>query len=284
MQNTNVQPIVSFALVSLLTLGAFAAEVAPGDWQLVWSEEFKNPGLPDKTKWDYETGYVRNRELQYYTRDRRENARIENGLLVLEGRKEKFKNPAYQPGQDPAKTWRGREFLDYTSASLNTLGKVAFHYGRLEVRAKLPKGKGIWPAIWMMGTNRVTVGWPRCGEIDIMEFVGKDPNRVHATMHFHKDGKHSSKGGKLETPAPYNDFHVYAVEWSSDRMDFFFDDRKYFSLQLDDVMTGPDNPFRKPHYLLINLALGGSWGGPMDDAVLPQQYLIDYVRYFQQRK
>ena len=261
-----------------------AADDPAAGWRLAWAEEFNYTGLPDGRKWVYETGFVRNRELQYYTSNRLENARVENGCLVIEGRKEKYRNPRYQAGADPAKDpKRGREFAEYTAASLTTERKAEFHYGRIEVRAKLPQGRGVWPAIWMLGANHSTVGWPKCGEIDIMEFVGKEPDKVHATVHFSKDGKHASKGGKLAAPAPFNDFHLYAVEWFPDRMDFFFDQQKYFTFKLDDAGVGPDNPFRRPHYLLINLALGGSWGGPMDDSVLPQKYLVDYVRVYQQK-
>jgi beta-glucanase (GH16 family) len=270
-------------LVLSLAIVAGTWPITAAEWRLIWSDEFDKPGLPDAGKWSYETGFIRNNELQFYTRDRRENARIENGTLIIEGRKERFANPDYRPDA-AANRRRQVEFADYTAASLITEGKASFLYGRIEVRAKLPQGKGVWPAIWMMGTNRAVVGWPRCGEIDIMEFVGKEPNRVHATVHFSKDGKHASKGGKLETQAPNEDFHVYAVEWYPDRMDFFFDQQKYFTFDNDLAGTGEDNPFRKPHYLLVNLALGGSWGGPMDDAVLPQKYQIDYVRVFEAKK
>lgn len=248
-------------------------------WRLVWSDEFEKAGLPDAAKWTYETGFIRNNELQFYTRDRIENARVENGSLIIEGRKEHYRNPNYKTAGSRSR--RNVEFAEYTAASITTEGKASFLYGRVEVRAKLPQGKGMWPAIWMMGTNRSVVGWPRCGEIDIMEFVGKEPNRVHATVHFAKGGAHSSKGGKLETPAPYDDFHVYAVEWWPDRMDFYFDRDKYFTFDVNLAGAGADNPFRRPQYLIINLALGGSWGGPMDDAVLPQKYLIDYVRVYE---
>jgi beta-glucanase (GH16 family) len=263
-------------LVGLIAL-CFVNPAGAASLPVIWADEFNAPGLPDRTRWTYETGFVRNRELQFYTKERLENARVEDGLLVIEGRKERYANPLYRPD---ARNNRLASIAsaDYTASSLNTEGKASFLYGRVEVRAKLPQGKGVWPAIWMMGTNRAAVGWPRCGEIDIMEFVGKEPDKVHATMHFSKDGRHASKGGQLVCKAPYNDFHVYAMEWRPDRMDFFFDDQKYFTFSVDEAGPGPDNPFRKPHYLLINLALGGSWGGPMDDSVLPQKYLIDYVR------
>jgi len=249
-----------------------------GDWKLAWSDEFDYEGLPDPAKWDYETGFVRNNEMQYYTKARKENARVEKGMLVIEGRKEKFKNPAYKPGSN--KWNESREFADYTAASLTTRTKTNWTYGRIAVRAKLPEGKGMWPAIWTLGTNMTSLGWPRCGEIDIMEFVGKEPDKVHATVHYSLDGKHKSNGGKLQTAKPYADFHVYAVEWTTDQMDFFFDDKKYFSITIKNADEAGGNPFRKPHYLLINLALGGSWGGQIDDSFLPAKYLIDYVRVY----
>jgi len=238
--------------------------------------------MPDSAKWGYEVGFVRNQELQYYTEGRPENARVEDGCLVLTGRKERFPNPGHDPRSDD---WRkSREAAEYTAASLVTQGKLAVRYGRVEVRAKLPHGKGVWPAIWMLGTNRSEVGWPRCGEIDIMEFVGKDPGRIYGTVHWPGapgSSKHRSKGGRHETAEPWRDFHVYAIEWSPERIDFFFDDVRYFSFSVGEAGEGDDNPFRRPHYLLVNLALGGSWGGEMDDSVLPQAYRIDYVRVYE---
>ena len=235
-------------------------------WKLVWSDEFNYQGLPDKTKWAYEEGFVRNHENQYYTRERSENARVENGSLVIECRKEHF-----QPA--------GHEAVEYTSASLTS--RASWLYGRLEMRAKIPQGNGVWPAFWTLGANRGQVGWPRCGEIDIMEFVGKDPTHIHGTVHYSLDGKHQSDGGKWETASPFDGFHIYAVEWYPDRIDFFFDQHKYHSVPLGKADDRGENPFHKPHYLLVNFALGGSWGGPIDDANLPQQYLVDYIRVYQ---
>ncbi|MCX7011895.1 MAG: glycoside hydrolase family 16 protein [Candidatus Sumerlaeota bacterium] len=260
--------------VFLLVPGVLPA----AEWELAWSDEFDSAGLPDSSKWNYEEGFVRNQELQYYTRARQENARVEDGMLVIEGRKERYKNPKYNPA---SQKWpSSREYAGYTAASLTTQTKASWRYGRVEVRAKIPQGKGVWPAIWMLGDNIGKVGWPACGEIDIMEFVGKDPNHVHATVHYKMGGKHRSSGNKLQTETPYADFHIYAMEWHPDRMDFFFDDTKYHTFQIDDAGTGDDNPFRKPKYLILNLALGGSWGGEMDDSVLPQKFLIDYVRVY----
>ena len=161
-----------------------------------------------------------------------------------------------------------------------TKSKASWQYGRIEVRAQLPHGKGVWPAIWTLGTNISQVKWPTCGEIDIMEFVGKATSNIYATVHYGVAGQHRSDGGTLVTAAPWADFHVYACEWDTDHIDFFFDNQKYHTVPVDKAGTGAENPFRKPHYLLINFALGGSWGGPIDDTVLPQKFLIDYVRIY----
>ena len=249
---------------------AAATGARAGPWELTWSDEFDYQGLPDPAKWDYEEGFVRNHESQYYTRARLQNARVENGQLIIECRKEHF-----QPADHAA--------VEYTAASLITLNKASWQYGRIEVRAKLPQGKGVWPAIWALGTNISRVGWPACGEIDIMEFVGKEPGNIFGTLHYAAAGQHLSDGGKLETGQPYDAFHLYAIEWYPDRIDFFFDNRKYHTVLLDKAGLGADNPFRKPFYLLINFALGGEWGGPFDDAILPQQFLIDFVRIYGQR-
>jgi beta-glucanase (GH16 family) len=265
--------ILSFIIAGLLLSSTLAAEP---QWKLVWSDEFDKDGLPDPAKWDYEEGFVRNNEAQYYTRARKENARVEKGMLVIEGRKEKFENPRYNANATRAS---GRQqFAEYTSAALVTKGKADWTYGRIEVRAKLPQGLGVWPAIWMLGTRG---GWPAGGEIDIMEFVGHSPDLVHATVHFSRNGKHASSGSKLKVAKPFDDFHVYAVEWSADHMDFYFDQQKYHTFPLSQADNNGENPFRKPQYLLINLALGGSWGGKIDPSIFPQKFLVDYVRVYQ---
>ncbi len=260
-----------------------------GAWRLIWSDEFSTDGLPDESKWSYEEGFRRNEEMQYYMKERKENSRVENGLLILEGRKERMPNPRIGKGR--AAWQRSREFVDYTSASLTTNMKFEFTYGRVEVRAKMPRGDGMWPAIWTLGANIKDMGWPRCGEIDIMEYVGKQPHTIHANNHFAdpkiKDkslrGKavhKSAGGGKITINEPYKEFHVYAIEWNEKEIKFFVDDKRYATFNIDMAGTGPDNPFRKPQYLMLNLAVGGSWGGKIDDSVLPQKYEIDYVRYY----
>lgn len=265
----------SFLSISLTFLLSAIASGMPdpspqsGKWNLVWSDEFDGNGLPDKNKWDFEEGFVRNKETQYYTRDRLENARLENGNLVIECRKEQ-----YVPDNKPP--------VEYTSASLTTKGKVGWKYGKVEVRAKIPEGKGVWPAIWMMGESKMSgIKWPFCGEIDIMENVGKTPDKIYGTLHYAVDGKHQKDHGSIQVENCSKDFHDYAVEWTSERIDFFVDGRNYKSVLLDQAGTGDANPFRQPFYLLINFALGGNWGGPVDESILPQKYLIDYVRVYQ---
>jgi beta-glucanase (GH16 family) len=247
-----------------------SAEVNAAGWKMVWSDEFDRDGLPDRKKWRYEKGIIRNNEAQYYTKKRLENARVENGLLVIEARKEQVLVP------------NGQQISNYTSASLTTFRKASWTYGRIEVRAKLPQGRGVWPAIWMLGVNVPWRPWPACGEIDIMEFVGHDPTHIYGTRHYRANGQHASDGGNVEINAPYDDFHIYAIEWFSDRIDFFVDETKYYSSPIDIAGKGYRNPFRKRQYLIINLALGGTLGGVIDDPMLPQDFLIDYVRVFKQ--
>jgi beta-glucanase (GH16 family) len=235
-----------------------------GKWELVWSDEFDYTGSPDPEHWGYETGHIRNNELQYYSSEEN-NVRVKDGHCLI--------RLLLEEGED-----------SITSASINTLGKQDFLYGRIEVRAKIPSALGTWPAIWMLGTNRSEVGWPACGEIDIMEHVGYDPNLIHANIHT-KAYNHSigtNKGNQIEIQDPWADFHLYALEWDQDRLDFFLDDSLYFTFENDQAGNSDTWPFDKPHYLLINLAYGGSWGGNqgVDVGALPLEYLIDYVRYY----
>lgn len=234
--------------------------------KLIWKEEFNGTGLPDSTKWGYEEGFVRNKEKQFYTKARIENCYEENGNLVIESRKENFKD------------------AEYTSASINTLGKYSFEGNlRIEVRAKLPGGKGIWPAIWMMGTNRAEVGWPRCGEIDIMEFVGHTPKTVWGTLHWWDstatgDNKYLSKGSKLLFDDLHNNYHIYGMERKGNKIQLFVDDKIYFSLTVP--QKAYPGSFTGPLYLLLNTAVGGSWGGEIDDTIFPKKFYVDYVRVY----
>ncbi len=245
--------------------------VATADGQtlkLVWNDEFNGTGLPDPAKWGYEHGFVRNGEKQFYTCERIENVFQKDGKLVIKSLKENY-------GENGQKA-------DCTSGSVTTDGKAAWTYGRIEVCAKLPTGRGAWPAIWMLGTNIHQIGWPKCGEIDIMEYVGYNPTQIHATVHASNDGKHTSKGSAKQFPGVEDRFAVYAVEWTEDKMDFFVDDILYFTFRKSDSAINPW-PFDKPHYLILNNAIGGSWGGQkgIDDAAFPMTYEIDYVRVYQ---
>ena len=239
------------------------------EWQLVWEDNFEKDGLPDAEIWNYEEGYIRNKEAQYYTKQRPENARVENGNLIIEARKD---------------NWEGNKI---TSASLNTYGKKSMLYGKIEVRAKLPTGVGTWPAIWMLGDAiRNGTGWPKCGEIDIMENVGFDPDVIHANIHTeaYNHVKGTNKGNSITVEKPWGDFHIYAVEWFEDRMLFYVDDNLYFTFENE----GAGNsvwPFDKPHYLILNLAIGGGWGGQQGiaDDLLPQKYYVDYVKVYKEK-
>jgi beta-glucanase (GH16 family) len=310
-------PLFAFApavalLAAIQFAGAQSVPQSPPNPTLVWSDDFRYTGAPDPARWDYEYGFVRNHESQFYTRNRLQNARVENGMLVIEARKEHYPNPDFDPtSKNPA---RRRPFAEYTSASLITRHRESWTFGRIEVTAKIPHGQGVWPAVWMLGDDFGPTRWPRCGETDIMEFVGHDPTHLFATVHWSRNGKLASEGSKIKTPAPYNDFHVYAVDWTPDRMSFFIDDKNYFTFDVNhanptapanpaapiaatgnqvspyantahspdnhhDDSPGP-NPFRLPQYLILNLALGGDWGGKIDDAILPQKYLIKSVKVF----
>ena len=240
-------------------------------WTLLWHDEFDYTGLPNPKYWNYEEGFVRNKEPQYYTKARRENAHVEGGNLIIEARKENF------PGTPAA----------YTSASLNTLDRMSFQSGtRIEVRAKVPKGRGAWPAVWMLGEDRQRVKWPFCGEIDIMEFVGRDSTQVYGTVHYADDnGQYDHQGKKPVVGTPYDGYHIYAIDWHRDNITFYYDDLPYFVFDLTKTQKATQNIFNKKFYLLLNLALGrnGTLGGPLDDAILPCRYYIDYVRVYREK-
>lgn len=276
----SVGRIVVVAAFAALAWGGFAAE----NWKLVWSDEFEGDGLPGAKKWTNEVGFIRNRESQYYTAVRKENARLENGKLIIEARKEKFPNARFEAGNNR----HGPEFAEVTSASLTTQNIAAWKHARIEVRAKLPQGRGVWPAIWMLGTNVREVGWPACGEIDIMEYVGFEPDTIHANIHTRKYNhvKKTGKGDKITVEKPFADFHVYAIEWNAEKIDFFVDGKKYFTYAKEEGAGDDAWPFNHPHYLILNLAIGGAWGGQngIDDSIFPARYEIDYVRVYQASK
>jgi beta-glucanase (GH16 family) len=235
-------------------------------YDLIWSEEFNYSGLPDSTRWGYETGYIRNNEKQYYTRARLQNVRVEDGQLIIESRKEEYNG------------------FSYTSASINTLGKDSFPVNsRMEIRAKLPAGAGIWPAIWMMGNDIKKVDWPACGEIDIMEYLGRTPGVIYGTFHWQDAARtdsviHLAKGDTTLLTDASKNFHVYGVERTADKLSFFVDNKYYFTVHADSTIER--DLFRHAFYLLINTAVGGDWGGEIDTTIFPQKYYIDWVRVF----
>lgn len=243
---------------------ATASKTTKPKWKLLWADEFNYQGLPDSTIWGYEVGYIRNKESQYYTYRRSENVRVENGTLIIESRKEEYKD------------------FHYTSGSINTLDKRSFVGDfRVEICAKLPEGKGIWPAIWMMGTNRKQLGWPLCSELDIMEFVGHTPNTVYATMHWADSTINlatKSRGEKTTNSDLHNTYHIYALERVGNMIYAYFDDLCYLEFEVPN--TAYAGSFVSPLYLLINTAIGGSWGGAIDDSIMPQKFIVDYVRVY----
>ncbi len=265
-----------------------AQSPAPKNFTLVWSDEFDGPSgsAPDPKKWTYDLGGEGwgNNELETYT-NRRENSHIENGNLVITARKENFE------GSDHI----ARE---YTSARLKTQGLFTQAFGRFEARIKIPQGQGIWPAFWMLGDNIKTIGWPKCGEIDIMENIGKEPATVHGSIH-----GPLSNGTSTDLTAPaklasgknfYENFHIYAVEWEPAEIRFYVDQTLFATYTPQSQInipgsTAPPTPseiagswvFDHPYFLLLNVAVGGDWPGPPDaTSAYPQSMLIDYVRVY----
>ncbi len=241
--------------------------------KLVWSDEFDYTGLPDSTKWTAETGGngFGNHELEYYTAGRRENARVENGMLTIEARRE--------PWTDPST----RKQMNYTSARLATRGKGDWKYGRVDVRAKLPAGRGTWPAIWMLGSVS-PFKWPDDGEIDIMEHVGYDQGNIHGTIHCKKYNHviHTQRGDTVVIKDCSDNFHVYSLEWSADSIVMLVDDLPYFHFANEH--SGHDAwPFDDKFFLLLNVAVGGDWGGSkgVDETIWPVKMEVDYVRVYQ---
>ncbi len=235
------------------------------EYQLVWEDEFNEEGKPDAEKWNYENGYVRNNEKQYYTENIK-NARVENGFLILEAHSEEI------------------EGYKYSGGSITTSDLVAWQYGKIEVKAKLPQGVGIWPAIWMLGENNKQVSWPKCGEIDIMEHVGFTKDTIYGTVHTeaynHTIGTSVGKGVFINNP--YDEFHIYSIEWTSEKIDFMLDNIVYHSFK-NEKKSVAEWPFDQKFNIKLNVAVGGSWGGQkgIDDSIFPQKMVVDYVRVYQ---
>jgi len=239
----------------------------PG-YTLVWKDEFSGSGL-DLTSWNQETGNGAggwgNNELEYYTISTK-NTFVSNGNLVIEARKESIQG------------------FNYSSGRMTTQNKKAFKFGRIDIRAKLPVGKGIWPALWMLGANISTVGWPACGEIDIMELIGTYPGRSHGTMHWKPvSGTNTSKGAEYNLASGNfsQQFHVFSILWVQDAIKWYIDDQLFLTTTSADVGAA-NYPFNSDHFLIFNVAVGGNWpGSPDTNTVFPQRMFVDYVRVFQ---
>ena len=244
-----------FAFISGMALQA----KPPLNYRLVWADEF-NTNSVDTTSWSFETGDHGwgNNEFQLYTKSG--NAEVKGGVLIITARKEGAR---------------------YTSARMVTRSKRTFTYGYFEIRAKLPQGKGTWPAIWMLGQNIGEVGWPACGEIDIMEHVGRQPKRIYTTIH--NVSGHGDKAYSKIYPLsdPFGTYHLYAVEWTSAQIRFYIDGKMVHRYRPAKQMA--DNwPFNQPQFLILNIAIGGNFGGfEVNDACLPQSMMVDYVRVYQ---
>lgn len=244
----------------------------PTGYQLVWSDEFDTAGLPSTSKWVYDTGMNKqgwhNNEKQYYSGPRAENAVQRGGSLVITARKEQMTTAADWGGQG------------YTSTRLITAGKADWTYGYFEIRAKLPCGKGTWPAIWMLGS---TGGWPAGGELDIMEQVGSNPTRLFSTTHTTSGSGGNGAGAATTIADPCTAFHTYQMEWNAQQIRFGIDGKSHFTYK--NAGTGKAQwPFDAPQFLILNIAIGGDLGGPIDDAIFPVTMEVDFVRVYQAPK
>ena len=274
MNKINKYKIKVIGLMSFLLIGTFVTNSCDTDetqtvtnfTELVMSDEFDSDGVIDNSIWSYEIGTGENgwgnNELQYYT-DRPENISVQNGILIIKAEKESF------------------EGSSYTSARIVTKAKFEQKYGRFEARIRLPYGQGLWPAFWLLGNNIDEVGWPNCGEIDIMEYRGQNPSIVLGTLHGpgYSGGNSVSKSYDLVNDRFDTGFHVFGIEWGPEYINFYVDDVLYNQLTPSDV-TG-DWVYDHPFYILINLAVGGNFvGSPNSETVFPQTMLVDYVRVY----
>lgn len=254
----------AYLLVLVFALAAALLPISSANaaYNLVWSDEFNGTSI-DSNNWSFEVGTGSggwgNNELEYYT-SRSENARIENGNLVIEARKESYGG------------------MNYTSARLKTQGKKSFQYGRIEARIKMPKGQGLWPAFWTLGSDIGTVGWPKSGEIDIMEHVNND-NNTNGYIHWDANGQ-ADYGG----PSGYVDvtqYHVYSIEWTPSAIKWFIDGTQFWEANIANNINSTEE-FHKPHFILLNMAVGGNWpGAPNAGTAFPAKMYVDYVRVYQ---
>jgi len=257
---------------ALVDASVDTGDATPPGWRLVWSDEFEGPAgsAVDATKWRFDLGNNNgwgNGELEDYT-DRTQNAALDgNGNLVVTARKEALGGQMY------------------TSARLLTQGKATWTYGRFEARIQIPQGQGIWPAFWMLGDNIGTAGWPTCGEVDIMENIGREPTLIHGTMHGPGYSGGNGIGGPASLPgnAAYaSAFHVYTVEWEMNTIRWSVDGAQYFATTPASIPAGTTWVYDHPFFIIMNVAVGGGWpGNPDGTTVFPQTMVVDYVRVYQ---
>lgn len=264
----------------LLAISCFIlSSVHAEEWGLIWSDEFDYSGEPDASRWTFDTQGNNwdwgNNEAQNYTPKENRNAWVENGNLVIEARKESWR------------WWGDGETKQYTSARIISKNKGDWTYGKFEIRALLPKGRGMWPAIWMLPTDEVYGGWPKSGELDIMENVGFDPLKIHCNIHTeaYHHSINTNKGNTVTTSNPSENWHIYSLEWFEDNVTFYLDGNMVFSFDKEQDNNSAVWPFDQRFHLLMNIAVGGGWGGEqgIDDSVFPQRMLVDYVRVYEQR-
>lgn len=277
-----MRPAILVAMaMAALALDACGQAAGRDGYRLVWADEFNVSGPPNPADWTYEKGFVRNRELQWYTP---ENAICTGGVLVIEGRREQRRNPGYRAGD--GSWYRSREFADYTSASVTTKGLHAWQFARVEVRARIKTRNGLWPAIWFLG---VKGSWPCCGEIDLMEYYGGNilANACWGSEQRHQPTWDDSRKPVVSFGDPLWDekFHVWRMDWNEKGIALFVDEILLNTIDLAKTVNPegrePRNPFHQPHYLLINLAIGGNSGGDPSKTPFPTRYEIDYVRVYQ---
>ena len=246
----------------LLLIIVFSFISCSQEKELIWEENFEGTSLNEEF-WNFELGNGcpqlcgwGNNELQLYTEN---NHLIKDGYLVITAKKEDS---------------------IYTSTRITTKKKVEIQYGKIEIRAKLPLGKGLWPAFWMLGSNIDKAKWPLCGEIDILEYVGKEPGKIFNSLHTKNSHGNTLNTKKTHIERIENGFHIYAIEWTKDYINFFVDNQLHYSFSPENK-TEDIWPFDQPFYMLINLAIGGGFGGPeVDDAIFPQEFVIDYIKVY----
>jgi len=269
------------AISLLFTASGFAADEAADVYRLVWADEFEEDGKPNPDNWTFEHGFVRNNEFQWY---QPENAFCEGGRLIIEGRREKKKNPNYQRN---SKSWKkNRAFAEYTSACVRTRGLHSWQFGRFEVKAKIKAEEGLWPAIWFLGVDGQ---WPSNGEIDLMEYYD---GKILANACWGTEEAGKPMWDSSRTPVEsFGDrewdekFHIWRMDWDAAGIKLYLDGMLLNTIDLTQTINptdrGPNNPFHQPHYLLLNLAIGGTQGGDPSKTAFPTRYEIDYVRVYQ---